>query len=211
MSSSMSPHSMSESHGGFDKFGDAGLTHELVDVLRGMCEYNSTIELYSQGMIPYPNMAAIADKRNWVQHCLLSLPSVHDFDGQYFQGHRTYEPCRVAAIMYSLLIIFPLPAATAPFPRLAGMLKAALIDSELRTSWDSALELLTWILVVGGIASKNAPERIWFVAALGRLTATVRISKWEELKRVVMSFLWVESACDSAGQALWNEILDLGP
>jgi hypothetical protein len=188
-----------------DDFVDVGLTSDLVNVLRDMSHYNAMVGAHSQGMMPSPDMAVLADKRNLTQHRLLSLPSAYDFEEQFFAVHKTYESTRLAAIMYSLLVLFPLPAATAPFTRLAQMLKTALVDSELKTSWRRAPKLLLWILVVGGVGSMNTPDRSWYVAALCWLTAAVGIKRWEDLREVVMPILWLEYTCDAAGQALWGE------
>jgi hypothetical protein len=131
---------------------------------------------------------------------------VHEFHEQFFQAHKTYEACRLGAMIYSMLVIFPLPAANRPFRRLSGMVKTALVESGMPDSWHSSPELLLWVLVLGGISARNTEERVWFINAVNRTTGMVGVLSWQELKQVMTSVMWMESVCDPGGQTLWNEV-----
>jgi hypothetical protein len=191
---------------GPDVFSKSGLPNDLAEILRNMKDYNAVINLYCQGLLQDLELVVIADRRNWIQYSLVSLSSVHEFHEQFLQAHKTYEACRLGAMIYSMLVIFPLPAANRPFRRLSGMVKAALVKSCMPDSWHPSPDLLLWVLVLGGIAARNAEERVWFINALDRATDMAAVSSWEELKQVMTSVMWMESVCDPGGQTLWNEI-----
>jgi hypothetical protein len=61
------------------------------------------------------------------------------------------------------------------------------------------------MLVLGGIASLDKPERVWFVERLARLAAMLDVD-WCEVKEILGTFLWLESACGDGGKELWGEV-----
>lgn len=191
---------------GPDVVSKSGLPNDLVEILRNMKDYNAVINLYSQGLLQDLELVVIADRRNWIQYSLVSLSSVHEFHEQFFQAHKTYEACRLGAMIYSMLVVFPLPAANRPFRRLSGMVKTALVESGTPVSWHSSPELLLWILVLGGIAAQNTEERPWFINTINGAAGMAAVSSWEELKQVMTTVMWMDSVCDLGGQTLWNEI-----
>ncbi|WEW61327.1 hypothetical protein PRK78_006817 [Emydomyces testavorans] len=185
----------------------AGLPQDISDILRHMRDYNNVVNLYSQGLLPELEPAVIADRRNWIQYNLVSLSSGCEFHEDFSQAYKTYEACRLSALIYSMLVIFPLPAANRPFQRLSSMMRTALMDSGLSTSWGCASEMLLWSLVLGGLAAKDTPEREWFAGRLRDAIATVGLENWEALKGLLTEVMWMDSVCDMGGQALWMEAL----
>ena len=198
----------------FNNLFDLGLTDELALVLIAMQRYGHSVQLFVDGALPDLDLARFCDRRNLIQYTLLSLPSHGDLSKKS-QPRPIYEPMRLAMLIYSLTVIFPLPPQTAPLATLTGQLKAALHTTDLRSSWSSshqARRLLIWILFVGGVAARDVPvERAWFVGVLRRLTANDnQVKKFEDLKRDVLNrLLWLDRSCDAAGRLLWKEIFDL--
>ncbi|KIW34067.1 uncharacterized protein PV07_00867 [Cladophialophora immunda] len=193
---------------------DLGLTAGLAVAWVAMQRYEHGVEMFVDGALPDLDLARLCDRRNLIQHTLLSLPSHTDLPSAD-RPRPIYEPTRLALLIYSLTVIFPLPPQTAPITVLARQLKSALRESDMRSGWSSshqAQRLLMWILVIGGAAARDvAEERLWFIAALGRLSAQLGIKKFEDLKKNVLKrILWLDRACDAAGKTLWAEILDLG-
>ncbi|KAJ9613098.1 hypothetical protein H2200_003039 [Cladophialophora chaetospira] len=199
----------------FNGLFDLGLTDELALVLVAMQRYGQCVQLFVDGVLPDLDLARFCDRRNLIQHTLLTLPSDRDLPDPS-SPHPIYEPTRLAMVIYSLTVIFPLPPQTAPLAVLTGQLKAALQATDLRSSWSSshqARRLLIWVLCIGAVAARDVPEdRSWFVAVLRRLTAKeTRLKQFENLKRDVLSrILWLDRSCDAAGRFLWKEVMDLG-
>ncbi|KIW63846.1 hypothetical protein PV04_08818 [Phialophora macrospora] len=194
---------------------DLGLTNEMAVVLVAMQRYGNSVQLFVDGAVADLDLARFCDRRNLIQHTLLSLPPQTDLPVSD-NPRPIYEPTRLAMLIYSVTVIFPLPPQVAPIALLIERLRAALRVTDLRTSWSSSHQLrrlLVWVLFIGGIAARDMPDdRSWFVGVLKRLTAKGnRLKKFDHLKRDVLNrILWLDRSCDAAGRILWTEILDTG-
>jgi hypothetical protein len=187
-----------------------GFTTELAEVFQAMKAYTSIVEKYQDGSTTEPDLRRISDQRNFVQHRLLSLPPAGKLDQDFRKSHPVYEICRLAVLIFGVgvIFIFPLPARTAPLPTLVRLLQAELQESSFESDWwfPDAVEVLIWVLTLGGIAATGLPNRTWFVAALGRVSACSGLSRWRDLKPVLDGILWLDCACDFGGQQLWEEV-----
>ncbi|PGH15848.1 hypothetical protein AJ80_05379 [Polytolypa hystricis UAMH7299] len=190
---------------GTEVFTRAGLPDELVAVLKSIRDYNLVVHLHSEGLLPDLEYAVIADRRNWIQFNLVSLPPLRDYEEEFIRRHKPYEACRLAAIIYNIMVLFPLPAGNRPFNRLAPMVKLALINSGFPESWQGSYEMLIWAVVLGGIAARNSHERAWFCTALSDMARVVQISTWGELKTILSAVIWMDFVCDMPAEELWIE------
>ncbi|EXJ55356.1 hypothetical protein A1O7_08283 [Cladophialophora yegresii CBS 114405] len=194
---------------------DLGLTNEMAMVIVAMQRYGQSVQLFVDGALADLDLARFCDRRNLIQHTLLSLPPQTDLPASD-APRPIYEPARLAMLTYSLTVIFPLPPQAAPIALLVERLRSALRETNMRASWSSSHQvrrLLVWILFIGAIAARDMPDdRSWFVALLRRLTVKEnRLKKYEHLKREVLnSILWLDRSCDAAGRILWTEILGPG-
>jgi hypothetical protein len=197
---------------GFMRLCKIGFNAELAEVYQAMKAYISTVEKYLDGTAAEPDMCRISNQRNLVQYHLLSLPSVAKLNPKFRQSYPVYEACRLAGLIFGVGVIFPLPIRTAPFQTLVKLLQAELWESKLESTWCSrdAVGVLLWILTLGGIAARGLPERAWFVATLGWATAHCDLSRWRDLKQILEMMPWLDSACDNAGQQLWDELQTSG-
>jgi hypothetical protein len=179
-------------------------TTELAEVFQATKAYTSIVEKYDDRSTTEPNLRKISNQRNFVQHRLLSLLPAGKLDQDFRKSHPVYEICRLAVLIFGVGVIFPLPAQTAPLPTLVKLLQAELQESSLESDWwfPDAVEVLIWVLTLGGIAATGLPNRTWFVTALGRVTAYSGLSRWRDLKPVLDRILWLDSACDFGGQQL---------
>jgi hypothetical protein len=185
-----------------------GCTVELVEVFQVMKAYTSIVKKYQDGSITEPDLYRICNQRNFVQYRLLSLLPAQNLDQDFRTSHPVYEICRLAGLIFGVGVIFPLPAQTAPLPTLVKLLQAELQEPRLESDWwfPDAVGVLIWVLTLGGIAATGLPNRIWFVATLGRVTARSGLARWRDLKPVLDQILWLDSACDFGGQQLWEEV-----
>ncbi|EFR01660.1 hypothetical protein MGYG_04662 [Nannizzia gypsea CBS 118893] len=204
-------------------------------ILQNMREYNIVVDLQTQGLLPNLELSVIADRRNYIQYNLVSLPASYEFPDGYNATYRLYEPCRLAAMVYSMLVIFPLPAANRPFKRLVAQLVNALIavDGDEGSGWaaesgqwpweygregsqdltheeeDRVSSLYLWIIVMGGIASRGIrADTDWFAARFEQTLQMKELSTWEEVKQCLTSIMWMDSVCDYGGLAFWRDARD---
>jgi hypothetical protein len=185
-----------------------GFTAQLAEVFQAMKAYITIVERYQQGCMVEPDMCQLSDQRNLIQYHLLSLSSAREFGQNFSQNCPVYEICRLAGLIFSIGVIFPLPAQTAPFQTLVRLLQVELQRLNLESTWctPDGRRVLIWALTLGSIAAAGFPEKTCFVAALGKLVVHYGLSRWRDLKQVLESILWLDTACDSAAQQLWDEI-----
>jgi hypothetical protein len=67
---------------------------------------------------------------------------------------------------------------------------------------------LLWVLVIGGIASLDKPERAWFVEQLEIVKEVLQVD-WYVVTRITDRFLWLDNACGESGEELWAEVENL--
>ncbi|EER44707.1 conserved hypothetical protein [Histoplasma capsulatum var. duboisii H88] len=214
-----------------DIFARSNIPTALATVLRQIQNYSTVVNLHSQGLLPYLELAVIADRRNWVQYELLSLKSIHELKeetevvgpssptsiSQQPYNYKIYEPLRLTALIYSMLVIYPLPPAKRPFPRLCRMLKAALVAADIGNitpndscrnyhCWTGAAEMLLWVTMLGTMAARNTPSEDWYVERCRDVMRFVGVRSWEQLKAVMITVMWMDCVCDMGGMAVWLEV-----
>ncbi|KAK9351267.1 hypothetical protein V1523DRAFT_417313 [Lipomyces doorenjongii] len=161
---------------------------DLYMVLSMLNSYTIMIDDFCEGR-KVVTASVLIDHRNTTQHALLSLPPRVGVS----------ECCRLAALIYSLLVTFPLPYSAAPFKCLVTRLKIAL------TEWDGDDQMLVWVLTMGGIGATGLGERGWFVKSLQGAVTRIGVRSWIEARDIIKRGLWYESTNDGDGQGLWLE------
>lgn len=182
-----------------------GFSAELSQLFEAVRSYIHLLEGIEQRRIPL-DLSKIADQRNFIQHSALCLPPGVQIAGRYPGGLLLYDACRIAALIFCLGVVFPLPYETSPLPVLAEMLKQELEKipwSHLESRREN--EVLLWVVVMGGIAAAGTRERPWFVAQVHNLTRKNGVRRWSEMVIIMERMLWLGSACDHAGRQLWDE------
>ncbi|GAM43752.1 hypothetical protein TCE0_060r18818 [Talaromyces pinophilus] len=181
-----------------------GCSEEYLAILQAMRVHLLVLDRYMRGLLPNPDLRQLSDRRNLIQHRLMSLRPTSGRDGV---GVNLAEACRLSTIILSVGVIFPLSGHEAPFFTLANMLRA-----ELESCGALAMlperqytTILIWILTLGGIAAKQTPSRAWFVDKLSSVPTTLP-TRWMEVKTRLHSMLWLSGACDHAGERLWKEV-----
>jgi hypothetical protein len=106
-------------------------------------------------------------------------------------------------------VVHPIPNPHNVLAELVWRLKVSILGLG-REIGDFAMELsgvLLWILVLGGVASSDKPERPWFVSQLALIVRKLRLTDWDGVEDILESFLWLESACGKGGRELWDEVI----
>ncbi|KAL2797407.1 hypothetical protein BJX66DRAFT_297761 [Aspergillus keveii] len=187
---------------------DIHIPTEMHDVFRGMRAYVSLVETYQDGIDGGVDNLTLCDTRNLVQWHVMALAPASELGPLLAQFCPAYEACRLALVIFGVGVTFPLPPGVALFSKLVGALRVELqrLTQDNASQSVSSMQACCWCLVLGGIVAEAVEEKRWFVHELKRIVAALGISTWEQLKRVLRSFLWLDSACDMAGRQLWDEI-----
>lgn len=185
-----------------------GLSPELSQLFEAVRSYIHILEGIEKRRIPL-DLSKIADQRNFIQHSALCLPPGIQIAGRDPMGLLLYDACRIAALIFCLGVVFPLPYETSPLPVLADKLKQEL-EKILKIPWpllESRREndVLLWVVVMGGIAAAGTGKRPWFAAQIRDLARKNGVRGWSELAIIMERMLWLGSTCDHAGRELWDE------
>ncbi|KAL4897501.1 hypothetical protein BDV59DRAFT_45345 [Aspergillus ambiguus] len=187
-----------------------GLTSELINVYHAMNVYTSIVNGHLQKSSLKLDEALLADQRNLVHYTVLSIPAASQIDG--FTGYHgqgiIYETCRLAGLIFSVGVILPLPAQSTPLAQLATLIKGVFQIFHINPVWShpQARITLLWVLMLGGIAAENSPERAWYVNTLRQVARENNVTTWPQLRAILGTILWWDIACDQPGQNLWSEV-----
>lgn len=90
---------------------------------------------------------------------------------------------------------------------LAIMLQRSLLHTDLGTYWGGGVweDILLWILVLGGYAALNRPERAWFVELLAKIGNKRRLCGFEDVKAVLLRILY-QDGLEKLFETLWKGV-----
>jgi hypothetical protein len=165
---------------------------------------------HCQGIRFQDSLADLADRRNYIEHRVMSLPA-HASTQEDANTGELYAATRLATIIYSLLVVFPISPQTAPFSTLATLLRKELFVVDLLNRPHEELTLLSWILATGSIAAIGTEERSWFVYALNNVSHSLSLVEWDDLKHILKQYLWLDATNDIDGLSLWWDIMKSRP
>lgn len=181
-----------------------GCSEEYLAIVQAIQMHLLVLDKYMKGLVPNPDLRQLSDRRNLIQHHLMSLRPTSRRDAVQVN---LAEACRLSTIILSVGVIFPLSGNEAPFSRLAYMLKAELesCGALALLSERQYTNTLIWVLTLGGIAATRTPSRPWFVEKLSTVPIT-STNLWSEVSKKLQAMVWLGSACDYAGERLWKEV-----
>jgi hypothetical protein len=125
-----------------------------------------------------------------------------------------YEICRLGLLIFSNMVLFPLPAESGVAKRLVGLLRECLLNAVIlggdRDSWGPHSGLLIWVSLLGGMSSTSASERGWYVSCLAHVMAAGTTSAvpedWHVLEeQTLLRYVWWKYMCSLSGQTVWVE------
>jgi len=192
---------------GFQALKEFGIADDAANILQALADLTVVIECYCRGIAPVPDLSTVIDRRNFVQHALLSLPTADELEFAEVSDARLYETIRYTALIYSVAVTFPMPPMTGIYDKLTGRLKSILKESKLDLYWKLYPKTLLWVLTLGGIAASVTAHRSWYVQTLAAISTALDISSWDDVVEEMGWYLWLERACDGGGRKLWLEVI----
>jgi len=167
------------------------------------------VDIHIQGRPFGQYLGTIHRTRTAIQHCILMLPALDELSARplkdFENKKNVYECCRLTAIIFGVAVIYPIPNSYDVLQGLVSRLQIALTVLKIESCGSDLDGVLLWILVLGGIAALDKPERSWFALQLSRLAEKLEFDDWGEVNDKLETFLWLESACGQGGHMLWNE------
>lgn len=188
----------------FPSLRSKGPYKDLLDVLDLMIVVTHAVDNYHQGHHPMPALLDIIRARNAVQHRLLSLISPSFATPVELA---TFTTCRLAAMIYSEMVLFPMPLIAGVKPRLAYMLRKALGSDVQIPETSSMTQLRLWMVIFGAIAAKGTENRLWYIERLSSLMTVIDSKEYSDFVRTMKRYLWWDYACQEPALAAWSEAL----
>jgi hypothetical protein len=187
---------------------DYGITDNMLHVFDAMGAVTMAIDHYLQGKPAGLTFGEIARTRTAIQKRLLLLPTAEELNITFSSTPNIYECCRLTAIIFSVAVVFPIPNTYDVLQNLVQRLKTAIEVSGIESYGDELSEVFLWILVLGGIAALDKPERPWFVSQLVVVVERLKIDRFGA-RDIMETFLWLDSACLPSEHQLWDEVISL--
>ncbi len=191
----------------------------LASVLRDAGDITVALDHYQECRPNAPRLTDILNFANETHHKLLSTganmppyPSRSDY---------LRNMCRVAGLIFSDMVLFPLPATTGARPRLAGELRLAMDDFE-KFQIEPAIQdyygheirdhdlLVMWTLILGGLASLSTTDTPYFVQKLRQYVERMPyVSEWQAFSEIMTSYLWWDYMFEEPASGLWMEVVPI--
>jgi hypothetical protein len=183
-----------------------GLTQEALAVMTELITVTDLAENYLQGSLSNPDLYALTCQRDQAYHRLLSLPTYEALVAT-FGTSGINRCCRLAAIVFTTGLLFPVPRSTGVPQTLVTEIKKCLEQISFDFLGSEGVRLFfIWVMVIGGISAERLPERPWFEKSLTDLLASGGVREWVEVEKIVESFLWMVPGCESGAMELWDSI-----
>jgi hypothetical protein len=178
---------------------------ELLDVLNAYSEITVALDHHVRGGPTAPDMVDLASVRNCTQHRILSqLPTQLDISDPEQYIHHVV---RLSTLIFSEMVIFPLPPTQGVKPRLALLLQQSLEACRLVQCWELHSQLLLWALTLGAIAASYTPQRSWYIDQLLQETSLMQVENWFMLELICSRFLWWKPVCSEPLRRAWTEMI----
>ena len=196
----------------FQSLGEYGITESMLQVLDSIGAFTLAVDYYLQGNPLGLKLIEIARTQAAVQQRLLLLPTAEELGIPSSSSTpkpkpNIYECCRLTALIYGVAVVLPVPNSHSVLQELVRRLTVVMGILDIRTFGVELGGVLLWMLVLGGIAALDTPERNWFTSQLAWIVKRLDRDDWEGVEDILGSFLWLGSACGQGGRLLWSEAM----
>ncbi|RMZ77562.1 hypothetical protein DV737_g4294, partial [Chaetothyriales sp. CBS 132003] len=191
----------------------------LVDLLPDLRQVTVAIDMHHRSLGQAPPLGKLADLANYVHWSILSLrdasePAIRTDAtdatevGMRAIARQTLEPVRLAILVFSNLLIFPVSISAGVAAYLASSLRDLYEHNQVRIFEP---EFEAWILAMGYIASWGTNDRLWFLVRLKRMIDSLSRSRGEEPSLeawldIMRGFLWWEHVCVVPLSEAWADM-----
>ena len=181
---------------------------DLLRVVMHMSDFVAILESYLDGRPSGRSSATLMDQNNFTHHALMSLPSAKGFakaTGNF--SDELYEPCRLGCMIFSLLVIFPIPLTWPLCNKIIAQSLRHLLVVELASRRGRAGgELAVWILTMDAIFAVGLPERNAFITSLTKVLDQLEINGMRSFNMLLAGFLWHPRTNDIDGIGVWRDV-----
>lgn len=181
---------------------------QLIDAVETCCILVVGLDQYQRRASSAPSLPSLIAARTVTQHKLTTLTPISDSVTSASTTtaitHQISEICRLVLLLFSDMIIFPVPRVSGVKARLVSTLRKRLEMFPLGL-WIRHRELMSWILMIGGVAACSTVHRDWFVSIFH---ARLRwyVDEWKHVKDILETYLWWDHVCFDVGLDFWRQV-----
>ncbi|RVX69994.1 hypothetical protein B0A52_06165 [Exophiala mesophila] len=181
---------------------------ESIQAVEDCCILVVGLDQYQRRTPWAPSLPSLIAARTVAQHQLATLPPISDFlasaETPTAITHQIREICRIALLMFSDMTIFPVPRVSRVKARLVSTLRKRLeiISPDL---WSLHRELMSWILMIGGVAARATTHRDWFVSIF-HARLWWYLNEWKDVKDILETYLWWDYVYFDVGLDFWMQV-----
>ncbi|EME45112.1 hypothetical protein DOTSEDRAFT_79220 [Dothistroma septosporum NZE10] len=192
-----------EGQGFFGKV-PGGLPIEATTALQHLGFVDKLLDDYSTRAVSQTDDFYCAVLSNVAQHELLSLPPWEKLADRGTYVRSSYELCRVASMIYSNSVIFPMSPGSGWLDKLLRQLRD-LVEISTEATWDTdELPLLIWALVIGGVAAFWTGHRTFFLDTIRQALKQRGTFSLHDLLPGLRAFLWRDSTSMKGTLTVWE-------
>ncbi|KAF2704487.1 hypothetical protein K504DRAFT_506968 [Pleomassaria siparia CBS 279.74] len=134
-----------------------------------------------------------------IEHRLLS----------YSPGNKREDCVRLACILFvNTCLVRGFPISAAILQNLVAVLRNALRSSLKTNDWESHKDVLFWVLCVSAFCTKKETEDGVLVNAFVNVASQLNLDSWEDAKKLLCSFFYVERIYGEKFRHTWDNKCD---
>ena len=181
---------------------------KLLELYRRARDVTVALDQYHRGADGAPSVPDLLDARNRVQHGFLSLQVRTEQETDPLAA--VFEICWIAGLIFSDMVILPLPYKSGVKPRLSHHLRLVVEASSLTRLGDLATsselrQLLTWALLLGTIAATLTGDYDWYLQKFQESVGDLKLD-WFGFRRVMRTFLWWDFVFEVPAASIWKRL-----
>ncbi|KAK5734089.1 hypothetical protein LTR17_009217 [Elasticomyces elasticus] len=193
---------------GFVEMIPGGLPADMVSTLKYLDAVDRVLSSVGGQRLVDEHRASLLSAVNDAHHRVMSLLPWTEMTQEARSGSylATYECCRLASILYSNAVLFPLPVASGWHVELLKRLRMVLETARMEMWMEDTSSLMIWSSCIASIASHHTSEADFYKAMLRDVLVARGINTYAELRRAVSCFLWTDTSCSAGAKQVWREL-----
>jgi len=152
-------------------------------------------------------LESAATTGSWMEPTMVRLLAVRPLNRGKKEGHIIEEICRLGTMLFLAPIWRWLGASPVWTFNLSRNLLVVLNNHMV--DWGELKPLLAWTVYFAAIETRDLQERSQFVFILAVLMSGWQMQKWDELKKLIKSVLWVDLIFASSDDAIREDVLSI--
>lgn len=174
---------------------ESTIRDDFFAVLRAIFQIQQTLQSTYHGDVTKSDQTVIDNQIRVLQSQLITLSIKATYN----------KPICISLMIFLLLVRSKSQASSSVLEELAARTKEYL-ESVIEVRFCNAVNLIFWILSIGGIAASKPSTRQWFLITLKKILPALHLRSLDEAKKVLERFFWIDRVLSNQFADFWNEL-----